>query len=158
MKKGIRKTITLLAVFCLLCVGLFYWYVSDYYRADVSVLEYLQTDDTVTVEKEDGWICFETASADTGIIFYTGAKVEAVSYAPLMYCLAEKGINSYLVQMPFYLAFFGISSADQIINEDLSHWYLCGHSLGGSMAASYCLLYTSPSPRDQLVSRMPSSA
>ena len=53
-----RKTITVLAVFCLLCVGLFYWYVSDYYRADVSVLEYLQTDDTVTVEKEDGWNYF----------------------------------------------------------------------------------------------------
>ena len=28
----------------------------------------------------------------------------------------------------------------------------------GTMNASYCLLYTSPSPRDGLLSRMPSSA
>lgn len=137
MKKGIRKIITVFAVVCLLCVGLFYWYVSDYYHADGSVQEYLVSDETVTVVKEDGWISFETPSADTGIIFYPGAKVEAISYAPLMRGLAEKGINAYLVQMPFNLAFFGISSADRIIHDDLSHWYLCGHSLGGSMAAYY---------------------
>ena len=33
---------------------------------------------------------------------------------------------------------------------------LCGKQLGGLMGT--CLLYTSPSPRDGLLSRMPSSA
>ena len=122
---------------CLLCAGLFYLYVNDYYHADEKVQEYMASDDRVTVLQEDGWISFETALADTGIIFYPGAKVEAISYAPLMRGLAEKGINAFLVQMPFNLAFFRISSADRIIHDGLSHWYLCGHSLGGSMAASY---------------------
>ena len=33
--------------------------------------------------------------------------------------------------------------------------YMCAHSKDGAMG---CLLYTSPSPRDGLLSRMPSSA
>ena len=137
MKKVIKRITAVVTVLCLLCAGLFYLYVNDYYHADEKVQEYMASDDRVTVLQEDGWISFEIALADTGIIFYPGAKVEAISYAPLMRGLAEKGINAFLVQMPFNLAFFGISSADRIIHDGLSHWYLCGHSLGGSMAASY---------------------
>ena len=137
MKKVIKRITAVVTVLCLLCAGLFYLYVNDYYHADEKVQEYMASDDRVTVLQEDGWISFETALADTGIIFYPGAKVEAISYAPLMRGLAEKGINAFLVQMPFNLAFFRISSADRIIHDGLSHWYLCGHSLGGSMAASY---------------------
>lgn len=74
MKKKIRKIITGIAVICLLCVGLFYWYVSDYYHADGRAQEYLVSDASVTVVKEDGWIRFETASADTGIIFIQAQK------------------------------------------------------------------------------------
>ena len=44
-------------------------------------------------------------------------------------------------------------------NLDLSKAkYFAGHSLGEYSALSCCLLYTSPSPRDRSVSRMPSSA
>ena len=37
-------------------------------------------------------------------------------------------------------------------------WALSGHSMGAVVALYSCLLYTSPSPRDATLSRMPSSA
>ena len=40
--------------------------------------------------------------------------------------------------MPFHLAVFNINGADGIIDHyDIDNWYIGGHSLGGSMAASY---------------------
>ena len=35
---------------------------------------------------------------------------------------------------------------------------VCGDAVGGKSLSHVCLLYTSPSPRDRLLSRMPSSA
>ena len=40
----------------------------------------------------------------------------------------------------------------------LADQYLARHAREAAMMASICLLYTSPSPRDGLLSRMPSSA
>ena len=75
---------------------------------------------------------------NTTIIFYPGAKVEYTSYLPLFTNLASKGIDCYLVEMPFNLAFFGTNSADDIIkNSSYQHYFMAGHSLGGAMAGSY---------------------
>lgn len=50
-------------------------------------------------------------------------------YAPLLYKLAEKGIDCYLVDMPFRLAIFNINAIDNIINKyKYDNWYLMGHS------------------------------
>ena len=52
--------------------------------------------------------------------------------------LSEKGIDCYLVEMPFNLALLGQNSADEIIDSgNYSHYFISGHSLGGAMAASY---------------------
>ena len=40
----------------------------------------------------------------------------------------------------------------------LAWWYVDREGCYGSMCFHTCLLYTSPSPRDGLLSRMPSSA
>jgi len=48
------------------------------------------------------------------------------------------------VEMPFHLAVFDINSADGIQKEypEIEDWYIGGHSLGGSMAASYVASHT----------------
>ena len=56
-----------------------------------------------------------------------------------MEALAAEDILCILVKMPFNLAVFDINAADGIIEKypDIENWYIGGHSLGGSMAASY---------------------
>ena len=61
-----------------------------------------------------------------------------------MQACAEKGILCIIVEMPFHLAVFDINAANGIQEEypQIEHWYMGGHSLGGSMAASYLAKHT----------------
>ncbi len=127
--------IVLLALVVIL-VAAFALYVGDYYHADAD--EYLQSTDTVSVIETDSGLLFDGSGTDTALIFYPGAKVEYTSYAPIMMSLAENGVDCFLVEMPFNMAFFGMNRAGDIISEyDYENFYISGHSLGGAMAASF---------------------
>lgn len=56
-----------------------------------------------------------------------------------MQACAEQGILCVLVEMPFRLAVLDMNAADGIQEQypEIEDWYIGGHSLGGSMAASY---------------------
>ena len=128
--------IILLAVILTLC-GISVWYVNDYYHA-VDVDDALTSSDTVTVSSTATGMLFDGPGTKDALIFYPGAKVEAIAYAPLLKLIAENGIDCFLVKMPCNLAFFGMNKADDIMADySYEHWYLAGHSLGGAMAASY---------------------
>ena len=73
------------------------------------------------------------------------------AYAPYARSLAENGILVVIPKMPLNLAVFGIDEADQVMAAypQVTHWLIGGHSLGGSMAASY--LYNHPDDLDGLV-------
>ncbi len=96
----------------------------------------------VTIKKFDkGWF-FDGAGEEKALIFYPGAKVATEAYAPLMYQLAESGIDCFLVDMLFHMAFFGMNRAEEIMQEyNYEAWYLGGHSLGGAMAANFAADY-----------------
>ena len=74
-----------------------------------------------------------------GFIFYPGGKVEVDAYFPLMAECAKNGILTIITEMPFNLAVFDINAAEGMKEEfpEIQNWYIGGHSLGGSMAASY---------------------
>ena len=92
----------------------------------------------MNVSKISNGLFLDGYGNDTAVIFYPGAKVEYTSYLPLFTDLASRGIDCYLVEMPFNLAFFAIDSADSIIAEsNYTHYFMAGHSLGGAMASSY---------------------
>ena len=117
-------------------------YVGDYYRADRERIdEYMGQYDIVEIYGlGPGVTVFEpVAGGKVGFIFYPGGKVEAYSYAPLMHALAERGITAVLCEMPFNLAVLDVNAADGIATalSEVEEWYIGGHSLGGSMAASY---------------------
>ena len=145
MRKISRKTkiviisiaATLLLLLCAAAV-----YVGDYYRADTEAIDaYLPLELVETRTTEDGYTAFLAKDALAGVIFYPGGKVEARAYAPLMAELALRGITSVLVEMPYNLAVLDMNAADGIPDEfpDIENWYMVGHSLGGSMAASYAV-------------------
>ena len=115
-------------------------YLGNYYHADEGAVEVFSQVDNVSVSTlKNGTIVFEPKNATQGFIFYPGGKVEHKAYEPLMASLARSGILCVLVKMPFNLAVFDINAADGIQEQypNIENWYIGGHSLGGSMAASY---------------------
>lgn len=113
-------------------------YVNIYYKPSTFAREELKSNEVVEVYHEKQYYVFEPKSYDTGIIFYPGGKVDAVAYAPLLKALANEGILCILCEMPFRLAVLDSNAADGIQAKfEVEYWYMAGHSLGGSMAASY---------------------
>ncbi len=136
MKKKIILAIVIVLIVSL--VGGTVYYINDYYRADdlaVALLASSKTD----ITEENGVYTFNSQNATKGVIFYPGGKVEATAYAPLMHSLAEEGILGVLVTMPGNLAVLDMNAAEGIQEKypEIKEWYMAGHSLGGSMAASY---------------------
>ncbi|MCF0259343.1 MAG: alpha/beta hydrolase [Erysipelotrichaceae bacterium] len=88
---------------------------------------------------EEGWY-FDGPGEGTAMIFYPGGLVEAEAYAPLMMDLADGGMDCFLIQQPFHLAFLGIDRAQKVIDDykdSYSSWYMGGHSLGGVGASFF---------------------
>ena len=135
MKKACKILITVLLLITIPAAA-FLIYLSVYYHAEDKALDALISDGTVSVSKTDfGWF-FDGPSEDTAMVFYPGAKVEETSYAPLLKELASRGVDVFLVKMPFRMAFFDVDAAEEIFDMyDYERWYLGGHSLGGAMAA-----------------------
>lgn len=115
-------------------------YVSIYYKADKEAITAFSSDFSVPKTVwEDETVVFCPENPIAGFIFYPGGKVEHTAYEPLAQALAENGVLTVLVKMPFRLAVLDINAADGIRETfpEIHDWYIGGHSLGGSMAASY---------------------
>ena len=115
-------------------------YLNDYYHADMDAIEAFTVEHSVEMRSDaEGNLVFEPEKATAGFIFYPGGKVEYTAYIPLMKALASEGILGVLVEMPFHLAVLDIKAAEGIREQypQIEHWYIGGHSLGGSMAAAY---------------------
>ncbi len=139
MKKKFIVTVISLLVFIGVLVGSMGIYVSDYYRADTAAFAGVKTKTDIVKEKSERYVSYIPEKAQAGFVFYPGGKVESASYEPLMKACAERGILCVLVEMPFNLAVFDVNAADGIREKypEIKKWYIGGHSLGGSMAASY---------------------
>ena len=143
MKK--HKGLKLGAVAMLLLCGICWMYAADYYHADDVVVAAMSPDAGVAIEQTGNTLVFIPEDAETGLIFYPGGKVEYTAYAPLMRALADNGVLGVLVRMPLNLAVLDVNAANSIPEQypQINHWYIGGHSLGGSMAASHAANNTS---------------
>lgn len=114
-------------------------YIQDYYRAEETAIAALESTETVTVAVSADRVVFQPQIPKAGLIFYPGGKVEFTAYAPLMQALAREDVLCILLKMPLNLAVLDMDAAKGLREEypDVTHWYLGGHSLGGSMAASH---------------------
>ena len=139
MKKKKRALKLVLAVLALTILGCGA-YLCDYYPAEPAALEVFAPVGVIGAETtEAGDRVFGPKDAAVGFIFYPGGKVDSLAYVPLMRALTEKGVLCVLVEMPFHLAVFDMDAAEGIQRQypEVERWYIGGHSLGGSMAASY---------------------
>jgi hypothetical protein len=143
--KRTRKIIIALAIIVLslgLIAGACAIYVSDYYHADLEAIaahaDVCGGYSSVSFPNEKT-VVFTPENAKAGLILYPGGKVEFTAYLPLMAACAERGILCVIVKMPANLAVLDANAADGIKEQypEIDSWYIGGHSLGGSMAASY---------------------
>ena len=139
--KGLKLGVVAVLLLCGLCRA----YAADFYHADDTVVVAMNSDADVTVEQKGNTLAFVPRDTETGLIFYPGGKVEYTAYAPLMRALADNGVLGVLVRMPLNLAVLNMNAANSIPEQypQIKHWYIGGHSLGGSMAASHAAKNTS---------------
>lgn len=140
--KRIKKIGIIVAAVCLLVAAGVAIYAGDCYRADESAQAAMMEhslSDTVVCDVEKGMTVFVPAQPKVGLIFYPGGKVEYTAYAPLLRMLAGEGILCVAVEMPLNLAVLDVDAAADIPGRfaEIERWYIGGHSLGGSMAASH---------------------
>lgn len=140
MKKRIFTAVICIGVIFAVLVGGTGIYLGDYYKAQVDAPTVFASEKSVTVTTlENGDIVFMPENPRGGLVFYPGGKVEYISYVPLMEACASRGIACVLIEMPFNLAVLDMNGAKGITDtySEIKNWYIGGHSLGGSMAASY---------------------
>ena len=128
----------LIVIGIILIAGYGIYYLTDYYPAEDTVNQYMSGTGNVSVVKQSNGLFLDGPGNDSALIFYPGAKVEYTSYLPMFSDLASQGVDCYLLEMPFNIAFFASDSADSVIdNSSYSHYYVSGHSLGGVVASSF---------------------
>ena len=141
MYSRIKKALLIFLAVVLVVTLVFGLYVGDYYHADLETIRNLslEVEYDRMEQLEDGSLVFYPTEYDTAVIFYPGGKVEASAYIPLMEHCAREGILAVLMPMPFNLAVLAKDAAEVIPAQfpEVEHWYMAGHSLGGSMAASF---------------------
>ena len=141
MQKKLKTVYVILLgilVVAILLVGAFLLYVSDYYKAEVNLQERALFSDIRMLDANDALIA-DPGNAKTALILYPGGKVDHRAYEMLALRIAQAGILCIVPKMPFNLAVFGINRAERYItaHPEIEHWYVGGHSLGGSMAAGF---------------------
>lgn len=137
-KRIFRRIAIIAAAIVAIAVGGFLLWANDCYHADSEALSVLGQDGVVD-EGKDIALVPDGEAPDCAVVFYPGAKVQAEAYLPILDQLRDEGIACFLVRMPLNLAFFGIDSANSVMDAhpDIGTWYVAGHSLGGSMASVY---------------------
>ncbi len=135
-----RRMIVIVSIFSVMMIlaGAFFWYVSDYYQADEAAISVLAQSSNILVE-DNLTILTPSELSDTALIFYPGAKVEAIAYLPLLSQICQSGITCILVEMPFHMAILDANAAEEVFAAfpEIQHWYLAGHSMGGAMASKF---------------------
>ena len=104
MNKKIKIAIVVVVI---LILGYGIFYLTDYYHAEKTATRFLNGTEDVNVSETSNGLLLDGPGNDSALIFYPGAKVEYTSYLPMLTQLASEGVDCYLVEMPFNIAFFG---------------------------------------------------
>jgi pimeloyl-ACP methyl ester carboxylesterase len=150
------------------------------FRATSEAHAAMRSDARVVVAHGNGIVNFTSTAQKTqspvGLVFFAGAMVDPVAYAPLMRAVAQAGFPAILVPLPRRGAFGGANSADVLhtaltaMQDDTraTRWLIGGHSKGAVVATrmvaelsllgagniSGLLLVATTHPRDVDLSRL----
>jgi len=114
------------------------------YRATADARAALASGSGITVTRGQHTWAFEPASpSPAGLVFFAGALVDPVAYAPLARAVAAAGYPVLLVELPYRGAFggadgpevFARARAAAAAHPGVVRWVIAGHSRGGVVAA-----------------------
>jgi pimeloyl-ACP methyl ester carboxylesterase len=115
------------------------------FRASSTAHAALNGNDAVSVSKgEHHWLFQPRESpARTGLLFFPGAMVDPIAYAPMLLAVAEEGYPALLVQLPRRGILGGAEGAEPLNRAATAmvraplvvRWVVAGHSRGVEIAA-----------------------
>lgn len=117
------------------------------YRAAPEARAAIRSDAVVDVRHGDGYWSFLPARRDTaartGLVFFPGALVDPVAYAPLVRAMAADGFPAFIVELPRRGTMGGADDpeVDERLDRVLAmpaaprRWVVAGHSRGAVVAA-----------------------
>ena len=75
----------------------------------------------------------------TALVFLPGARVDPRAYGPELRRVAQAGYLVVVLKEPFGFSIFDRHHADTVLDNhpEITHWAIGGHSLGGTVAASF---------------------
>jgi hypothetical protein len=133
-----KKLTTLWIVLGLLFCG---WIVLAYQAQGVDNT-FLQSGKGISVDDNNDYISFTPESKyKTCLIFYPGALVDPVAYVPLCHSISDRGVQVFLIKMPWRLASYGYNKPKELdlFTDTGKSYVLAGHSQGAKMAAKFAL-------------------
>lgn len=111
------------------------------FPATQAALDALASDDAVEVQEASGWYAFvpRDGEAGTGLVYSPGARVDVRATAAVLRPLAEAGYVVVALKEPLGIALTspGQSASAIAAFDDVEHWVVGGHSLGGVAASSF---------------------
>ena len=128
----------------LLCTAIFVGWSLIAYRATGDARAALRGDHAIAIGRADGYWSFQpTSPSSAGLIFFAGALVDPVAYAPLARTIAAQNYPVVLVELPRRGAFggaegpevFARARAAAAAHPRVTRWIAAGHSRGGVVAA-----------------------
>lgn len=111
------------------------------FPATPAALDALVSDDAVEVQEASGWYAFvpRDIDASTGLVYSPGARVDVRATAAVLRPLAEAGYVVVALKEPLGIALTSPGQSASAIAgfDDVEHWVVGGHSLGGVAASSF---------------------
>ena len=107
-------------------------------RAEDGPLKAAQSDDAFVYRETDEGVTLTPRDPDgTGLVFFSGARVEPAAYADKLSGLAEAGVTVVIVRPILNFAIFEYRPLSDFEVAGVDSWYVGGHSLGGVKACQY---------------------
>ena len=115
------------------------------YRPSSEAREALAGNEVVVVSSgEHHWLFRpRTGGTDVGLLFFPGALVDPVAYAPMLRDVAAAGYPTLLIQLPRRGVLGGAEGAEPLnravsamrLVPEVTRWVIAGHSRGGEIAS-----------------------
>ena len=137
MRKSIWQKIRILWVFSGIVFVIWISYSMQAKNVDPGLLT---NNDKIAVADNSEYISFTPVQQHKNIfIFLPGAMVDPIAYVPLCRKLAEAGIQTFIIRMPYRQARLGYKKLLKlnILNDKDKTYILAGHSQGAKMAAQF---------------------